>query len=276
MVWHCFAALCHTAPPRRGVPLLSALELPVVKTALIDGDVFIYQACAANEYEAQWEPWLWTLHADLAAAIAQFDDTLNKIIDHLEADRVIVALSDDVNWRKSVMATYKHNRVAKRKPVIYKAMREYVRETRDTYQRPGLEGDDILGILSTHPHLIKGEKIIVSIDKDMKTLPGVLYNDGKDTLSEITVEQADRQHLIQTLTGDTTDGYPGCPGVGPVKAEKLLGTTPASDCWPLIVAAYAKAGLSEEVALMNARVARICRNTDYDFTTKEIRLWQPY
>jgi DNA polymerase-1 len=244
-------------------------------TALIDGDVFLYQASAANEYECQWEPWLWTLHADLAAAIAQFDDTINKIVAHLKADRVIIALSDDANWRKSVMSTYKHNRVAKRKPTIYKAMREYVKETRETYQRPGLEGDDILGILSTHPFLITGEKIIVSIDKDMKTLPGVLYNDGHATLVTIAEEQADRTHLIQSLTGDTTDGYPGCPGVGPVKAEKLLGITPNAECWPLIVAAYAKAGLSEEVALMNARVARICRSSDYDFTTKEIKLWNP-
>lgn len=255
-----------------------------MRTALIDGDVFIYQASAANEYETQWEPWLWTLHADLTAAIQQFDDTLNKIVDDLKADRVIIAISDDVNWRKSVMPTYKHNRVSKRKPVIYKAMREYVAETRETFLRPGLEGDDILGILSTHPFLVKGEKIIVSIDKDMKTIPGLLLNDGQarkaggDYSSHVrivTEEEADRTHLMQTLTGDTTDGYPGCPGIGAVKAEKTLGTTPAKDCWPLIVAAYAKAGLSEEVALMNARVARICRSTDYDFTNKEIKLWKP-
>lgn len=251
--------------------------------------MFIYQAAAAHEYEAQWSPWLWTLHAELAPAIAQFDATVDEIVTALKADKVIVALSDETNWRKSVMPTYKHNRVAKRKPVIYKAMREYVAETRETYQRPGLEGDDILGILSTHPHLVKGEKVIVSIDKDMQTVPSLLLNDGRarkamadgqgvsydQFIYEVTEAAADKQHLLQTLTGDVTDGYPGCPGVGPVKAEKLLGDSTGKDAWGIIVAAYKKAGLSEEVALMNARVARICRSSDYDFTTKEIKLWQP-
>jgi hypothetical protein len=41
-------------------------------------------------------------------------------------------------------------------------------------------------------------------------------------MHEITEAQADRFHMIQTLTGDVTDGYPGCPGIGPVKAEQIL------------------------------------------------------
>jgi 5'-3' exonuclease len=285
-----------------------------LRTVLIDGDIFIFQASSANEYETQWEPWLWTLHADLNAAIAQFDDTLASIVEDLQADKVVVALSDEVNWRKSVMPSYKHNRVSKRKPVIYKAMREYVSETRDTFQRPGLEGDDILGILSTHAHLVKGEKIIVSLDKDMQTIPGRLLNDGRarkaiaenggtyaDHIREVSASEADFYHMMQTLTGDVTDGYPGCPGIGPVKAEELLvgglvlepreflctrgvnkGTKqikwelgkPGTQ-WEIVVSAYASAGLSEEVALQNARVARIARASDYDFTKKEIVLWTP-
>lgn len=287
------------------------------RTVLIDGDVFIYQASAAHEYEAQWDTWLWTLHAELAPAIEQFDDTVGKIVEELEADKVVVALSDDVNWRKSVMPSYKHNRVAKRKPVIYKAMREYVAETRETYQRPGLEGDDILGILSTHKFLIPGEKIIVSIDKDMNTIPGKLLNDSRarkemalgpagmfsyaDFIQDVSEASADYFHLRQTLTGDVTDGYPGCPGIGPVRADELLTeglvltpserviqrgarkgeteikwtpTTPGTP-WEVVVSAYASAGLSEEVALLNARVARIARAADYDFKNKEIKLWHP-
>lgn len=260
-----------------------------MKTALIDGDIFIYAAASANEYETQWDTWQWTLHADLNASIAQFNDTLDTIVEDLQADKVVVALSDDTNWRKSVLPTYKYNRVTKRKPVVYQAMREYVRETRETYQRPGLEGDDILGILSTHKTLITGEKIIVSLDKDMQTIPGLLLNDGKarkamsadqsvsyvDFVQEVTEAQADYRHLFQTLTGDVTDGYPGCPGIGPVKAEKILGTLTGADAWKAVVAAYIKAGLSEEVALQNARVARICRASDYDFKEKKVKQWVP-
>lgn len=285
-----------------------------MRTALIDGDIFIFTAASANEYETQWEPWLWTLHADLPAAIAQFRDMVDTITTDLEADRVVVAITDEHNWRKDVMPTYKHQRVSKRKPVIYKAMREFVAEEYQTYQRPGLEGDDILGILSTHSHLIEGEKIIVSLDKDMKSIPGLLLNDGharkamaqfggrySDHIQTVTVEEADHFHRLQTLTGDITDGYPGCPGIGPVRAEKLLadglvlesrertvmrgarkgeqeitweGTRPGTP-WEIIVSAYRSMGLTEEVALLNARVARIARANDYDFQSKEIKLWLP-
>lgn len=263
-------------------------------TALIDGDTFIFAAASANEYESQWSPWLWTLHAEFEPARVQLDDSIARIVEDIGADSVVVALTDSVNWRKSVMPTYKHNRVAKRKPVIYSALREYVAEKYTTYQRPGLEGDDILGILSTHRHLIKGDRVLVSLDKDMATIPGKLLNYGQakkaiaeqggsyaDYVHTIHEDDADWWHMIQTLTGDVTDGYPGCPGVGMVRAEKLLGelrsspTFDTSAAWGIVVAAYQKAGLSEDVALLNARVARILRACDYDFQTKEVRLWNP-
>lgn len=253
------------------------------RTLLIDGDTLIYEAAAAHEYEAQWEEWLWTVHGDLTASIKHLDDTVAAIRDGLKADDMIVALSDDARWRPAVMPEYKGNRRKTRKPVTYKALREYCREVYTVFQRPTLEGDDVLGILATHPQFVKGEKIIVSIDKDMQTIPGLHFNyahargseDYESFVRSISEQQADTYHLLQTLTGDKTDNYPGCPGIGPVKAEKLLLGQEMTDGWSIIVQAYAKAGLGEEIALQNARVARICRHTDYDFKKKEVVLWTP-
>ena len=45
--------------------------------------------------------------------------------------------------------------------------------------------------------------------------------------------------------------------------------------WETIVSYYEKAGFGEEEALRQARVARICRNTDYDFKKKEVVPWVP-
>ena len=36
---------------------------------------------------------------------------------------------------------------------------------------------------------------------------------------------------------------------------------------------FEKHGLSEEVAIENARLARILRNGEYNFDTKEVKLW---
>lgn len=253
------------------------------RTLLIDGDTLIYEAAAAHEYEAQWEEWLWTVHGNLTASIQHLDETVAEIRDRLTADDMIVALSDDARWRPTVMPEYKGNRRKTRKPVTYKALREYCREVYTVFQRPTLEGDDVLGILATHPQFVKGEKIIVSIDKDMQTIPGLHFNyahargseDYESFVRSISETQADAYHLLQTLTGDKTDNYPGCPGIGPVKGVKLLEGQPLADGWRIVVEAYAKAGLGEEVALQNARVARICRHTDYDFKKKEVVLWQP-
>jgi DNA polymerase-1 len=76
--------------------------------------------------------------------------------------------------------------------------------------------------------------------------------------------------------GDSTDGYSGCPGVGKVKAERLLESlhTP-QEMWEAVVAAYEKAGLSEAEAITQARVARILRASDYDFVNKSVKLWSP-
>lgn len=272
-----------------------------MKTLLLDADFWIYMAAAGAEYETQWDSWMWTLHADLDQAIATLEDSITRIIEVGGTDNIVLALTDDHNFRKDVLPTYKAHRLNTRKPVCYKAMREYVAEKYQTYQRPGLEGDDVLGILGTGL-VIKGEKIIVSVDKDMLTVPGqhLRYDvkTGEFTPLTVSVQEADRFHLYQTLTGDSTDGYSGCPGIGPVKAEKILEPfffageprwkdatnrnwpgKPASfdgkGAWSAVVAAYEKAGLSEVVALQQARVARICRANDYNFSERRVKLWKP-
>lgn len=218
-----------------------------------------------------------------------------EILEATKADEAIIALSSyGDRWRNKVMPSYKNHRVKTRKPLMYAPLRQWVHDTFRTYEKPEMEGDDVIGILMTHPTLVPGAKVIVSIDKDMKTIPGEFYNYGKKTSTVTDEAHANFWHLMQTLTGDTTDGYPGCPGIGPVSAEKILApfclpvhdhetgvssfTLDVAEAWKAIVAAYAKAKggpLSEEVALMNARVARICRASDYDFKKKEVILWQP-
>lgn len=265
-----------------------------MRTLLVDADTLVYQVASAAEVPIQWDDWLFTLHSDFNECKSRIADMIASLSEDLSADRIILALTDAENWRKSVMPTYKFHRKSVRKPVCFHALREYLTESYEVFQRPTLEGDDVLGILATHPKLVPGEKIIVSIDKDMKTVPGYHLNDMKardrieegeiSTLEEAIVEVSEAEatywHLFQTLTGDTTDGYKGCPGYGPVTAKKLLGIEPGDPVdmpvqWPKIVAAYVKAGLNEAEALQNARVARIVRAHDWDFQKKGVRLWSP-
>lgn len=241
---------------------------------LIDGDVVAYKAAAAVEKAIEWEPGYWTWYSDELEAREAIRNQVDHYLDALDGFDCTVCLTDDQhNFRKDILPTYKGNRKAK-KPLVLKALRDWMKEEYEVFQRPGLEGDDVMGILATWPKFrqTRGKPIIVSIDKDMKTIPGIYVRDLDIGPVEITEQEADYWHLYQTLTGDQADGYGGCPGIGPKKAETIL----AADCsWSAVVAAYADKGLSEEVALEQARVARILRASDYDFKAKQPILWTP-
>lgn len=246
-----------------------------MRTLLIDGDIALYEVTMACEYAVDWGDDMWTLHSDLREAKERFDCWVLRVKERLEATSVRIALSGTSNWRKDVLSTYKMNRKSKRKPLIFGALKKYAMSAYRTYQFDNLEADDVLGLLAGSPGLasIKGEKIIVTIDKDLMTIPGHHYYPNKpdDGVIQVSEEQADYNHLLQTLTGDAVDGYSGCPGFGPVRASKVL----QYPCWGAVIEAYGTAGLTEEDALIQARVARILRWGEYDLKKGEVRLWNP-
>jgi TPR repeat protein len=231
-------------------------------TLLIDADIIAYKCAVTNQTANE---------ANSKAA-----SIINRYVNLLQADHALVCLSDKTNWRKKVLPTYKSNRKDIERPILLDYVKQHLMDNFESIIYPGLEADDVMGILSTHPTKIEGKKIIVSEDKDMRSIPGWLYNPSKDVQPlYISEHEADRYHLYQTLTGDSTDGYKGCPNIGPVKAAKILANYHPSDWWGAIVDAYLCEGLSEANALTQSRIARICRATDYDFTSNNVLLWQP-
>jgi DNA polymerase-1 len=245
-------------------------------TLLVDGDILVYQHGAGHETVVDWGDGTITASANIDLATADCDQQIERLKEQSGADKVIIALSDPkANFRKSIYADYKRPRASLRKPLLYGPMREYLQSPKfRTFMKTALEADDVLGILSTHPDIIPGRKVIWSIDKDLLTVPGFHLRDGE--VIEVPLAQANRKFYSQILTGDRIDNFPGCPGVGPKKAEAILAPIKrAADAWPAVVAAFEKAGKSAEDALVQARLARILRHTDYDYKRKEPILWQP-
>lgn len=241
--------------------------------AFIDADILIYHACAAVEKATHWGDDMWTLHADAREAKCMLDIAVQEIKDNLKTNRITLCLSSPNNFRMTILSSYKANRATTRKPVCFTGVRQYARQTYASAEYARLEGDDVVGILATRPN--KNEMaVMVSEDKDFKTLPGEHYNPRTGFRFTVTPQQAIRNHFIQTLTGDTTDNYKGCPGVGPVKAEKIIGTDVVPS-WDAVLAAFLDAGLTAEDALTQARVAHILQHGEYDFGTGEIKQWNP-
>jgi len=238
-------------------------------TLLIDGDIFIYKAAVGAQTAVDFGDGQWGMGADLPAAKAHLDEIFKQIQTTLKADIIVIALSDRQN-------SYKANRKDTQRPLLLEPLRQHVRDSYSFFERPLLEADDVLGILATNPKIIKGTRIIVSSDKDMRTIPCLLYNpDWHEEPEEITKFQADYSFHVQILTGDRVDGYGGCPNVGKKKAAKLLADTDPAQWWGIIVGQYEKAGLGEADALQTAQVARILRHEDYNYKEKRPCLWTP-
>lgn len=238
---------------------------------LIDGDLFAYRNAAAAENGVNWGDGQWTLHADFDTASVNMKSEIDSLARKLHGEKIVVCLSDDEHsWRRErVFSGYKEHRDGVRKPMILADMKQFLRDEYEVKEKPTLEADDVMGIIATNPKLYPDYvKVIVSRDKDMQTIPGLLWHDDK--LKTISQEFADRFHLLQTLIGDKADGYPGCPGIGPKRAEKIV-----EGGWPAIVEAFEKGGKDEDYALQMARCARILRHQDWDYKIKEPKLWTP-
>ncbi|MCQ4158770.1 hypothetical protein NON00_02360 [Roseomonas sp. GC11] len=238
--------------------------------ALIDADGIAYRAACSCQ-----KVLFGSVYLDEDEMISVLEHEIDKAVAACWADDMVLCLSDasENNWRLGVLPSYKSNRDPSKKPLGLPTARAYLLDKRKAWLRPTLEADDVLGILATNRKLLPGtEKIIFTADKDLLQIPGLVCRGGE--IVEVTREAGDLWHMTQTLMGDPTDGYKGCPGIGPKKAAAILEAA-EGDYWPAVVAAFEAKGLTEEDALVQARVARMCRVSDYDFTAKQVRLWNP-
>jgi DNA polymerase-1 len=272
-----------------------------VDLLLIDGDELLYKAAAGFEHEAAWDidKNIWTTWTETGKAVQQVVDQVVKAQRKYEPRHTVFCTSGDTDFRYDVAADYKSDRKKVRKPTGYIHVRDSVLKLIDqdftelpdglAVKFPGttssarydnIEADDCMGILATKPG--NESALIISQDKDMRQIPGMLATYIGAEPKMVTEYEGARWFLTQTLIGDTTDGYKGCPGVGPAGADKLFDQIRTHDPkvfieegWKHVVAAYAKAGLTEADALVQARLARILQWSDWDYTNKQPKLWVP-
>lgn len=234
---------------------------------LIDADIIAYKAAASAETPVNWGDGHWTLHAFEEDVTQHIDYHVDKLVEEAPVMDCIMALSDTGNFRKKLVCdTYKANRKDTRKPMLLPFAKEYITSKYNTIIHRDLEADDTIGILASS----NSEMIVWSEDKDLLTIPAKHWIDGE--VVEQTLEQADYMFYYQTLIGDPTDNYKGCPKVGSVTAHKLL---QEESSWDTVVEAFVKRGQTPKDAIKQARLARILRKGEYDMDTGEVKLWNP-
>jgi len=234
---------------------------------LIDCDFVVYKCCAAAEAEIDFGDDVIVVTSSFKEAYSCVKRELKRIENKFGSfDEMILFFSDSKNFRKDIQKAYKGHRNRK-KPCAYRRVINKLTEEYSVIKMPTLEADDAMGIYATK----NTGNIIVSPDKDMKQIPGMLYN--FDESFTIDKTEGEKWHLIQAMAGDNTDGYSGVPGIGVKRAVSLFEEKGYS--WKTVVAAFKEKGLSEDIALENARLAKILTTEDYDHEKGEPILWSP-
>ena len=139
----------------------------------IDADFIVYKATAAAETEIDFGD-------DVIVVTSRFTDALNATVREInkiknkflwDVPEIVLFFSDSKNFRKEIEKSYKGHRNRK-KPCGYKRVINALKERYEVIIMPTLEADDSMGIYATkYP-----DNVICSPDKDMRQIPGKLYN----------------------------------------------------------------------------------------------------
>ena len=135
-----------------------------------------------------------------------------------------VFLTSDNLFRTDISPTYKVSRENVERPANLKVCKEYLTTFYGAETVAGYEADDLMVIRAGE--LKKADRVIMSLDKDLRQMAGQHYDFAKQNLYDVSNEGAMRNFWTQALVGDKTDDIPGIYGIGPVKARKILNDVP--------------------------------------------------
>lgn len=142
----------------------------------------------------------------------------------LEFRKMELFLTGKGNFREGIatIKKYKGNRDKLERPFHWAAIRRYMTERWGAVTVEGKEADDILASIAHSEGYDPHRVLIVSMDKDLMTVPGRLYNFRRKKFYFISPQEALVNFYRQCLTGDTVDNIGGCFKCGPKTAEELV------------------------------------------------------
>lgn len=186
--------------------------------AIIDGDPLLWVASYYNKDEATGDN-----------VLLSVDNMITEVLVNTKADNYCGFIEGpEKSHRHKLFADYKANRPPK--PDWFtrwqKDIEAHLVNNWNFQYANGIETDDAI---ASAVHIIRQDgniPIICSGDKDFNQIPGHHYNPKTKESTIISEDEAIRFLCMQLLTGDSTDNIKGIPGVGPVKAAKILGEEP--------------------------------------------------
>jgi len=218
---------------------------------LIDGDSLAYMAGAGANLE------------DVEDIVDVYmDRILNKSWDSRYELYIEARSSRPKNiFRNHVAITrpYKGNRAPAKPEHLDYAKAYMIGKWKATVQTH-VESEDVVLMRATE--LGKDNFMIVTIDKDLRQMPGQFYDYRKDETYRVSEEEARLNFWGQVLTGDPVDNIPGLPGVGPKKAAGVLRKSKNDELSlaTAVATEYQKAGFNYAYFVEQCRLLRLLRS----------------
>lgn len=174
--------------------------------ALIDGDSLIYFEMGKETLEE---------------ALAGIDDRIYTMLEKCGTNQYAGFLTQGrcYRYQRATTKPYKGNRKHGDKPIIFPAIKEYLKQKWNFTYIPEYEADDLVAIYREDCE----HSIICSPDKDvLKQVASVHFN--YRTAEKIGTTKMDGEKFLwkQMLMGDSTDGITGIPKIGEKTADKWL------------------------------------------------------
>lgn len=166
-----------------------------------------------------------------------FFNMVKDLYSDLKFEHIIFCFDSDVeNFRRSIYPEYKRNREKNKERYVYldkllKSLRGAdFTVLQDNEQ--GYEADDLCATVARN----YSNSVVISGDKDLLSLVGegvavMWYGKHFGERKVFTEQDVEAKFGIpakyfveyKALVGDTSDGYPGVKGIGPKKAQEIIG-----------------------------------------------------
>ena len=202
------------------------------KLLLLDAYALIFRAF----YAMVRSPRITSTGIDTSAVFG-FVNTLQDLLKREQPTHIAVCFDPPggKTFRHENYEPYKANREKTPEGILVAV--PYIKRILQAYNIPifeveGFEADDVIGTLSHQAEQQGFFTYMVTGDKDFGQLvtPNIkIFNPGKNEIMGVEevkgkygIERPTQLIDILGLMGDTADNIPGCPGVGPVTAEKLI------------------------------------------------------
>ena len=232
---------------------------------IVDGDVLVYRACNKAIKD----------NLDVRKT---FDDIYEEVKMNTACDEYSLHISGGGNFRKEIEQTFlKYKGKRRDKPDNYLECRDYVAKKYNPIMVPNYEADDTASVEAFKYIKNKQLYMLITLDKDWKTIGGLFYNLLHNNLSAVSKVEGIEFFHQQLLTGDAVDNIPGIEGVGPVKANKILKDKTLNEQFEAVIKAYKKHYPEDFLSRLNVMGTMLYLIKDFkDHSQWSIEYWRNY